>query len=126
LFLPFHEIYHPTKWLIDPMTRKFLPLGSISEKSKGCLRLGFGILNMGTKNYLLQQTAFQKRVSTSGPPLVRLGTAERDIFVASLRPVNQTGVEAVFPRDLLCKHAVKSPTLRRTLIAREGYCIQSP
>jgi hypothetical protein len=26
---------------------------------------------MGTKDYLLQQTAFQKRVSTSGPPLVR-------------------------------------------------------
>jgi hypothetical protein len=27
---------------------------------------------MGTKDYLLQETAFQKRVSTSGPPLVSI------------------------------------------------------
>jgi hypothetical protein len=37
---------------------------------------------MDTKDYLSQQTAFQKRVSTSGPPLVRPPTSEKLNFVA--------------------------------------------
>lgn len=44
------------------MTSKFLYVVVFFEKkkTKGCLKLGFKILNMDTKNYLMQQTTFQK------------------------------------------------------------------
>jgi hypothetical protein len=40
---------------------------------------------MGTKDYLLQQTAFQKRVSTSGPPLVSRTASTTKSFCVNIK-----------------------------------------